>query len=148
MRVNDPEAIRRILRQARTIAVVGLSSKPTRPSYGVAQYLHAHGYRIIPINPNEVEVLGERAYARLSDVPERIDVVTIFRRSDAVSPIVEEAIRIGAWAVWMQEGVINEDAARRAQEAGVLVIMNRCMLKEHRKLTMAHPEDAARSPYA
>jgi predicted CoA-binding protein len=148
MRVNDPEAIRRILRQARTIAIVGLSSKPTRPSYGVAQYLQAHGYRIIPINPNEVEVLGERAYARLSDIPERVDVVTIFRRSDAVLPIVEEAIRIGAWAVWMQEGVVHEEAARRAGDAGILVIMNRCMLKEHRKLAMAHPEDVTRPSYA
>jgi predicted CoA-binding protein len=148
MRVNDPEAIRRILQQARTIAIVGLSSKPTRPSYGVAQYLQAHGYRIIPINPNEVEVLGERAYARLSDIPERVDVVTIFRRSDAVLPIVEEAIRIGAWAVWMQEGVVHEEAARRAGDAGILVIMNRCMLKEHRKLAMAHPEDVTRPSYA
>ncbi len=148
MRVNDPEAIRRILRQARTIAIVGLSSKPTRPSYGVAQYLQAHGYRIIPINPNEVEVLGERAYARLSDILERVDVVTIFRRSDAVLPIVEEAIRIGAWAVWMQEGVVHEEAARRAGDAGILVIMNRCMLKEHRKLAMAHPEDVTRPSYA
>jgi predicted CoA-binding protein len=148
MRVNDPEAIRRILRQARTIAIVGLSSKPTRPSYGVAQYLQAHGYRIIPINPNEVEVLGERAYARLSDIPERVDVVTIFRRSDAVLPIVEEAIRIGAWAVWMQEGVVHEEAARRAGDAGILVIMNRCMLKEHRKLAMAHPEDVTKPSYA
>jgi len=148
MRVNDPEAIRRILRQARTIAVVGLSSKPTRPSHGVARYLQAEGYRIIPVNPNEAHVLGERAYARLSEVPERIDVVTIFRRSDAVLLIVEEAIRIGAWAVWMQEGVVNEEAARRAQEAGLLVIMNRCMLKEHRKLAMLSLGETALRPHA
>ncbi|MCS6817974.1 MAG: CoA-binding protein [Blastocatellia bacterium] len=148
MRANDPEAIRRILQQARTIAIVGLSSKPTRPSYGVAQYLQSEGYRIIPVNPNEVKVLGERAYARLSDVPERVDVVTIFRRSEAVLPIVEEAIRINAWAVWMQEGVVNEEAARRAREAGLLVVMNRCMLKEHRKLRMSCREDAAFLPYA
>jgi predicted CoA-binding protein len=148
MRTNDPEAIRRILQQARTIAVVGLSSKPTRPSYGVARYLQSEGYRIVPVNPNEVEVLGERAYARLADVPERVDVVTIFRRSEAVLPIVEDAIRIGAWAVWMQEGVVHEEAARRAQQAGLLVVMNRCMLKEHRKLTMSRREDAAPLPYA
>lgn len=148
MRVNDPEAIRRIFQQARTIAIVGLSSKPTRPSHGVAQYLQSEGYRIVPVNPNEVNVLGERAYARLSDVPERVDVVTIFRRSEAVLPIVEEAIRIGAWAVWMQEGVVNEEAARRARAAGLLVVMNRCMLKEHRKLKALNREDAAIHPYA
>jgi len=148
MRANDPEVIRRILQRARTIAVVGLSSKPTRPRHGVAQYLQSEGYRIVPVNPNEVEVLGERAYARLSDIPERVDVVTIFRRSDAVLPIVEEAIRIGAWAVWMQEGVVNEEAARRAQEAGLLVVMNRCMLKEHRRLTLSRHEGATILPYA
>ncbi len=140
---NTSEAIRQILHRARTIAVVGLSSKPTRPSYGVARYLQSEGYRIIPVNPHETEVLGQRAYARLSDVPEKIDVVNIFRRSEAVLPIVEEAIRIGAWAIWMQEGVLNEEAARRAQEAGLLVVMNRCMLKEHRKLKMSQPAETS-----
>jgi len=134
MRINDPNAIRKIFLSSQTIAIVGLSSKPTRPSHGVAEYLQSQGYRIIPINPHETEVLGERAYACLSDVPCRIDVVTIFRRSEYVAPIVEEAIDLGIPAVWMQEGVIDEQAARRALAAGQLVVMNRCMLKEHRKL--------------
>lgn len=134
MRINDASAIRNILLSSRTIAVVGLSSKVTRPSYGVAEYLQSQGYRIIPVNPYEVEVLGERAYARLSDVPEKIDVVTIFRRSEYVAPIVEEAIRLGIPAIWMQEGVIDEQAAQRALRAGLMVVVNRCMLKEHCKL--------------
>lgn len=134
MRINDANAIRKILLCSRTIAVVGLSSKATRPSYGVAEYLQSQGYRIIPVNPYEVEVLSERAYARLSDVPEKIDVVTIFRRSEYVAPIVEEAIRLGIPAIWMQEGVIDEQAAQRALRAGLMVVVNRCMLKEHRKL--------------
>lgn len=133
MKLNDPAAIREIILNLKTIAVVGLSSKPTRPSYGVAEYLQSEGYKIIPINPHESVVLGERAYASLSEIPEEIEVVNIFRRSEAVGPIVDEAIRLGAKAVWMQEGVINEEAARRALEAGLMVVMNRCMLKEHRK---------------
>lgn len=134
MRINDPNVIREILLSSRVIAIVGLSSKPTRPSHGVAEYLQSQGYRIIPVNPYEVEVLGEPAYARLSDIPEKIDVVTIFRRSEYVAPIVEEAIHLRIPAIWMQEGVLDERAAHRALAAGLMVVVNRCMLKEHCKL--------------
>jgi len=127
---NIPE----ILKSARTIAVVGISSNPMRASNGVSEYLKRAGYRIIPVNPNEREVLGEKCYARLEDVPEKIDLVDIFRRSEYVPDIVESAIRVGARAVWMQEGVIHEDAAERARQAGLDVVMDRCTLKEHRKL--------------
>jgi uncharacterized protein len=124
----------RMLREGKTIAVVGLSSHRVRPSFGVAQYMQRSGYRIIPVNPNESEVLGEKAYARLEDIPEPVDIVDIFRRSEFVPAIVESAIRIGAKGIWMQEGVENEDAARRARESGLLVVMNACILKEHRVL--------------
>jgi len=120
-----------LLRSSRVIAVVGLSGKKFRPSYGVAEYMQREGYRIIPVNPNETEVLGEKAYARLEDVPERIDIVDIFRRSEFVMPLVESAIRVGAKAVWMQEGVEDEEAAKKAREAGLFVVMDRCILKEH-----------------
>jgi len=127
------DAITNLLNDARTIAVVGLSSRATRPSYGVAKYLQSAGYRIIPVNPSETEVLGERAYARLEDVPERIDIVDVFRRSEFVREIVESAIRVGAKAIWMQEGVVNEAAAEQAHHAGLTVVMNHCILKEHMK---------------
>ena len=120
-----------LLRKSRVIAVVGLSSKQFRPSYGVAEYMQREGYRIIPVNPHETEVLGEKAYARLEDVPEHVDIVDIFRRSEFVQPIVEDAIRMGASAVWMQEGVVDEQSAERARAAGLAVVMDRCILKEH-----------------
>ena len=123
-----------ILNSSRVVAVVGLSAKPDRPSYRVADYLKTQGYRIIPVNPAESEILGELCYPDLASVPESVDVVDIFRRSEEVLPIVKEAIRIGAKAVWMQEGVINEEAAARAREAGLMVVMDKCMLKEHQKL--------------
>jgi uncharacterized protein len=123
-----------LLRKSRTIAVVGLSSKKFRPSYGVAEYMQAQGYRIIPVNPNEVEVLGEKSYASIEDVPQHIDIVDIFRRSEFVGPIVESAIRIGANAIWMHEGVVHEDAAKKAREAGLAVVMDRCILKDHMRL--------------
>ena len=126
--MRDP--IAEMLKSARTIAVVGLSSKRYRPSYGVAAYMQSAGYRIIPVNPNETEVLGEKCYARLEDVSEKVDIVDIFRRSELVPEVVESAIRIGAKAVWMQEGVVNEEAARRAREAGLEVVMDLCILKE------------------
>jgi predicted CoA-binding protein len=126
--------IAELLRSSRTIAVVGLSSNPMRPSNGVAEYLKRAGYRIIPVNPLEIEVLGEKCYPRLEDIPERIDIVDIFRRAEHVPAIVESAIRVGAKAVWMQEGVIHEEAAERARSAGLAVVMDRCTLKEHRKL--------------
>ena len=128
---NIPE----ILKSSRTIAVVGLSSNPMRPSNGVAAYLQRAGYRVIPVNPNESEVLGEKCYARLEDVPEKIDLVDIFRRPECVPEIVESAIRVGAKTVWMQEGVVNQQAAERARAAGLEVVMDRCTLKEHRKLS-------------
>ncbi len=130
-----PEAglIRELLQSSRVIAVVGLSGNRRRPRHGVSEYMQQAGYRIIPVNPNESEVLGERCYATLADVPEPIDIVDIFRRPEFVPAIVEEAIRVGAKAVWMQEGVIHEDAAARARAAGLSVIMDRCILKEHRR---------------
>jgi predicted CoA-binding protein len=125
----DP--IRELLDNMKVIAVVGLSSRHSRPSYGVARYLQSAGYRIIPVNPNETEVLGERAYTRLEDLAEKIDIVDIFRRSEFVPQIVESAIRVGARAVWMQEGVIHDDAAGRARQAGLIVVMDRCIMKDH-----------------
>jgi predicted CoA-binding protein len=127
-------AIPDLLRRSRTIAVVGLSSKRFRPSYGVAEYMQEQGYRIIPVNPNESEVLGEKTYRSIEDVPEHIDIVDIFRRSEFVGPIVESAIRVGANAVWMQEGVVHEEAAQKARDAGLAVVMDRCILKEHMRL--------------
>src|SRR5580658_6495973 len=123
-----------LLRKSKTIAVVGLSGKKFRPSYGVAEYMQAQGYRIIPVNPNESEVLGEKTYRSLEDVPEHIDIVDIFRRSEFVGPIVDSAIRVGANAVWMQEGVVHEEAAKKARDAGLVVVMDRCILKEHMRL--------------
>ena len=120
-----------LLRSSRVIAVVGLSGKKFRPSYGVAEYMQREGYRIIPVNPNESEVLGEKSYARLEDVPGPIDIVDIFRRSEFVSPIVDSAIRAGAKAIWMQEDVEDEQAAKKARDAGLFVVMDRCILKEH-----------------
>ncbi|HTR34643.1 MAG TPA: CoA-binding protein [Bryobacteraceae bacterium] len=126
-------AIPDLLREAQVIAVVGLSSKKYRASYGVSEYMQKQGYRIIPVNPNETEVLGEKSYARLEDIPEHIDIVDIFRRSEFVKPVVESAIRVGASAVWMQEGVVDEAAARKAREKGLAVVMDRCILKEHQR---------------
>jgi len=126
-----------ILEAARTIAVVGLSGKRFRPSYGVAEYLQKAGYKIVPVNPHEKTVLGEPCYPTLDAVPEPIDIVDIFRRSECVPEIVESAIRKGAKMVWMQEGVVHEEAARRAEAAGLLVVMDRCLLKDHRRLKNA-----------
>ena len=131
MEINDEETIKRILDEGRTIAVVGLSSSPSRPSHGVAAYMQRAGYRVIPVNPNETEVLGQKAYASLTDVPEKIDLVDIFRRPEAAGAVVDEAIVVGVKAVWLQEGVIDYDAAQRAHDAGLLVVMDRCWLKEH-----------------
>lgn len=132
---NDADMIE-MLRAARTIAVVGLSSKRMRPSYGVAAYMQQHGYRIIPVNPAETEVLGEKAYASLSEVPEKIDIVDVFRRSEAVPEVVDEAVRFGIPYLWLQEDVIHDIAAERARAAGIKVVMDRCILKEHRRLLL------------
>jgi len=124
------DAITNILATAKTVAVVGLSRKGHRASYGVSETLQASGYRIFPVNPNETEVLGEKCYASLEDIPEKIDIVDIFRRSEFVPEIVDEAIRIGARAIWMQEGVEDEASAERARRAGLFVIMDNCIAKE------------------
>jgi predicted CoA-binding protein len=126
--------ISEVLQTSKTIAVVGLSNKRMRPSYGVSQYLQHAGYKIIPINPVETEVLGEKAYATLEEAPGHVDIVDIFRRSEFVPEIVDAAIRIGAGTVWMQEGVVHEEAAEKARAAGLTVVMDRCILKEHRRL--------------
>lgn len=123
-----------LLRNSHVIAVVGLSSDDMRPSHGVAAYMQRAGYRIIPVNPHETEVLGEKAYARLEDVPEKIDIVDVFRRSVFVKGVVESAIRVGARAIWMQEGVVDEEAAKLGRDAGLEVVMDRCILKDHRSL--------------
>jgi len=130
----SPEEVRQLLTTARTVAVVGLSDKPDRDSYRVAAYLQQQGYRIIPVNPAVASVLGEKAYARLEDVPEKIDIVDIFRRPDAVPPLVDSAIAVGARAVWMQLGIAHNAAADKARAAGLQVVMNKCILIEHRRL--------------
>jgi len=132
--MSEASTIEELLRTAHTIAVVGLSNKRWRPSYGVSEYMQREGYRIIPVNPGVSEVLGEKCYPTVDNVPEPIDIVNIFRRSEAVPEIVDAAIRIGAKAVWMQEGVVHEGAAARARSAGLVVVMDRCLLKEHQKL--------------
>jgi predicted CoA-binding protein len=131
---DDESAIAELLVSSKTIAVVGLSSKPFRPSFGVSQYLQSAGYRIIPVNPNESLILGEKCYARLEDLPEKIDIVDIFRRSELVPEVVDAAIRIRARAIWMQEGVVNEPSAARARNAGLFVVMDLCIAKELHKL--------------
>ena len=131
MQINSKEAIQRILDECRTIAVVGLSSDPSRASNSVSAYMRRNDYRVIPVNPNETEVFGETAYPDLFAVPEKIDLVDIFRRPDEAGKSVDEAIAVGAKAVWLQEGVIDVKAAQRALDAGLLVVMDRCWLKEH-----------------
>jgi predicted CoA-binding protein len=123
-----------LLRNAKTIAVVGLSNRRSRPSYGVSEYMQSKGYRIIPVNPNETEILGEKSWASLEEIPEHVDIVDIFRRPECVPEIVDSAIRIGAKGIWMQEGVVHDEAAGKARAAGLEVVMDRCILKEHRKM--------------
>jgi uncharacterized protein len=130
MMQTDP--VRELLARVKTIAVVGLSDSPMRPSHGVSAYLQAQGYRIIPVNPQITEALGEKSYRSLLEVPEKIDVVDVFRRPEFVDEIVEQAIRLKIPAIWLQEDVINERAAERARKAGMFVVMDRCILKEHR----------------
>jgi predicted CoA-binding protein len=134
--IKPSERIPHILKNYRTIAVVGLSPKPHRASFEVASYMQGHGYRIIPVNPNEVEVLGEKAYATLSAAAahEKIDLVNCFRNSEDIPPIVDEAIAIGASAVWMQLGISNPAAAAKAEAAGMLVVQDRCIKVDHRVL--------------
>ena len=127
------DVVAQILREAKTIAVVGLSSNAMRASHGVAEYLKSAGYRIIPVNPNETEVLGEKAYARLEDVPERVDVVDVFRRAEEVPAVMESAIAIGAKVLWMQLGIENAEAAERARVAGLVVVEDSCLMVEHKR---------------
>jgi predicted CoA-binding protein len=124
----------KILNKYRTVAIVGLSPDPSRPSHRVASYLDMHGYKVIPVNPHAQEILGKTSYPNLSSVPEPIEIVDIFRSSEKVMPVVDEAIKTGAKVVWMQEGIINEQAALKARDAGLLVVMNKCMFKEHQRL--------------
>jgi uncharacterized protein len=133
--MTEFEAIQDLLKRAKTIVVVGLSDNPLRASHGVSAYMQLQGYRIVPVNPNIDEALGQKAYRSLLDVPGPIDIVNIFRRSEFVPAIVDQAMAKKASAIWMQEGVIHEQAAEKARQAGLLVIMDRCILKEHRNVT-------------
>ena len=128
----QPDPIADILKRSKTIAVVGLSNSPLRPSHGVSAYMQMNGYRIIPVNPKIKEALGENAYATLLDVPEKIDIVNVFRRPEFVEEVVDQAIGLKVPAIWMQEEVINEKAAEKARQAGIFVIMDSCILKEHK----------------
>jgi uncharacterized protein len=131
LEINSDEAIENILDTCRVIAVVGLSSSPSRASNSVSAYMRSNGYTIIPVNPNETTVLGETAYPRLAEIPQKVDLVNVFRRSEDAGAHVDEAIDIHAHAIWMQEGVIDHAAANRARDAGLVVVMDRCLLKEH-----------------
>ena len=140
MRLHIPEkldtssdVVAQILRGAKTIAVVGLSSNPMRASHGVAEYLKNAGYRIIPVNPNETEVLGEKAYARLEDIPESVDIVDVFRRAEEVAAVAESAVKIGAKVLWMQLGIENAGAAEKARAAGLVVVEDSCLMVEHKR---------------
>jgi uncharacterized protein len=140
MKVHIPEkfdpggdVVTQILREAKTIAVVGLSSNAMRASHGVAEYLKGAGYRIIPVNPNETEVLGEKAYGRLEDVPEPVDIVDVFRRAEEVPGVAESAIKIGAKVLWMQLGIENAEAAKKARAAGLVVVEDACLMVEHKR---------------
>jgi uncharacterized protein len=128
----QPDPITDLLKRSKTIAVVGLSNSPLRPSHGVSAYMQTNGYRVIPVNPKIKGALGEEAYASLLDVPEKIDIVNIFRRPEFVEEVVDQAIQLKVPAIWMQEEVINEKAAEKARKAGIFVVMNRCILKEHK----------------
>jgi uncharacterized protein len=130
--LNSSDPIHDLLSRVKTIAVVGLSDSPMRPSHGVSAYMQAHGYRIIPVNPQIREALGEKSYSSLPEVPEKIDLVDVFRRPEFVDEIVDQSIELKIPALWLQEDVINEKAAERARQAGIFVVMDRCILKEHR----------------
>ena len=133
MPTTEADRITKLLESAKTIAVVGLTDTPMRPSYGVSHYMLSQGYRIIPVNPNITAWMGEKAYPSLVDVPEKIDIVDVFRRPDAVPEVVEHAIQVKAPVIWMQEGVVHQEAAEKARQAGIFVVMDKCILKEHIK---------------
>lgn len=132
--MNDDNIMKAILLSAKTIASVGVSSNPMKESYSIVQYLQYQGYRVIPVNPTAEEILGEKSYPDLESVPEKIDVVQVFRRPEDVPPVVEDAIKVGANVVWMQEGIVNEEAAQKARDAGLQVVMDACMRATHRRL--------------
>ncbi len=134
MPASQSDAIADLLKRSKTIAVVGLSNSPLRPSHGVSAYMQTHGYRIIPVNPQIKGSLGEKAHASLLDVPEKIDIVNVFRRPEFVEEVVDQAIQLKVPAIWMQEGVINEKAADKARKAGIFVVMDHCILKAHKTL--------------
>ena len=132
--MNTDQMMKDILLSTRTIASVGLSSNPAKESYGIVQYLKSQGYRVIPVNPTADQILGEKSYPDLESIPEKIDVVQVFRKPEDVPPVVESAIKVGAKTVWMQEGIVNEEAAQKAREAGLQVVMDACMRATHRRL--------------
>jgi predicted CoA-binding protein len=134
MVINDDIELKQILTSIRTVASVGVSSNDEKPSYWIFNYLKEHGYRMIPVNPTATEILGQKVYPDLASIPEKVDVVQVFRKPEDVPPVVEQAIKIGAKIVWMQEEVINEEAAQKAEAAGLRVVMNRCMMKTHQRL--------------
>jgi uncharacterized protein len=131
--MTESEQITQLLKSAKTIAVVGLSDDPMRASYDVSEYMQSQGYRIVPVNPLIEESLGEKAYATLSEVPEKTDIVNVFRRSEFVPEVVDEAVLLGVPAIWMQEGVVHQEAAEKARQAGIFVVMDRCILKDYRR---------------
>jgi predicted CoA-binding protein len=137
--MNSDQILKDILSSAKTVASVGLSSNRAKESYGIVQYLKGQGYRIIPVNPTATEILGEKAYPDLESVPEKIDLVQVFRKSEDVPPVVDSAIQAGAKVVWMQEGIVNEEAAAKARAAGLQVVMDACMRAEHRRLIGERP---------
>ena len=134
MTIEDDAELRRILKTAKNVACVGVSSNPEKPSYGIFQYLAEAGYNMIPVNPTTPEILGRKTYPDVPSIPEKIDVVQIFRKPEDVPPVVEQAIQAGAKVVWMQEGIVNREAAARAEKAGLKVVMDRCMMKTHQRL--------------
>jgi hypothetical protein len=133
MKTTATDEIGELLKRTKTIAVVGLSDSPLRPSYGVSAYMQSHGYKIIPVNPSIKGSLGEKAVGSLAEIEEKIDMVDVFRRSEYVPDLVDEAIRLKVPAIWLQEDVIHEEAAEKARKAGIIVVMDKCILKEHRR---------------
>jgi uncharacterized protein len=137
--MNSDNVMKEILLSAKTVASVGLSSNQEKESFGVVSYLKEQGYRIIPVNPTAAEIMGEKVYPNLESIPDKVDVVQVFRRSEDVMPVVESAIKIGAKVVWMQEGIVNEEAAQKARDAGLQVVMDACMRAVHRRLISPKP---------
>ena len=137
--MNSEKEVKEILLSAKTVAAVGLFSNAAKESFGIVQYLKDQGYKIIPVNPSATEIMGEKAYPDLSSIPDKVDVVQVFRKPEDVPPVVDEAIKIGAKVVWMQEGIVNEEAAQKARDAGLKVVMDACMRVMHRHLIGSKP---------